>query len=335
MNLAKVNKNDEFYTRLIDIATTLSNYREYFCDKKVFLNCDDPQYSNFWKYFAANFDELRLKKLTSTHYDLNEATYKLEIFRNDDDIVLSSLSKYVDNTVSSNRIIKSPLKGTGDFRSQECVDILAECDIVVTNPPFSLFREFFNLLIEHKCDYIIVAPQSAATYKEVFPYIIDKQAFINTNGPKEFILPDETTKKFGNIIWLSSFHIQNENKTITFSNEYSKEKYPKLINFDAIEVHKVSDIPYDYYDLMAVPTNFLRYYDENQFELIGTDGYNGKYGRDWLGMAKVGDEWIKTYRKQGGTGHYTANMTTAAYYDNEGNAKKPYCRLFIKRKRSE
>lgn len=156
LTAAKKAKNDEFYTQMTDIEKELYYYRPHFKDAKVFLNCDDPEYSNFWKYFMLNFDELGLKKLTSTHYDEFESTYKLELFRSDDDIVLTSSSQYVASEEFPNRIVKTSLIGNGDFRSQECIDILEDSDIVVTNPPFSLFREYIAQLMEHDKKFVIL-----------------------------------------------------------------------------------------------------------------------------------------------------------------------------------
>ncbi len=160
LHKAKEQKNDEFYTQLTDVSKELMHYKEHFKGKVVFCNCDDPTWSAFWKYFHLNFEALGLKKLISTHYDKNESTYKMEYTGgNDNDVEVG---------------IKTPLEGNGDFRSQECVDILKESDIVVTNPPFSLFREFVAVLMEHEKKFIIWGNNNAITFKEFFPLLKDK-----------------------------------------------------------------------------------------------------------------------------------------------------------------
>ena len=161
LHKAKDAKNDEFYTQLTDVAKELMHYKAHFKDKIVLCNCDDPTWSAFWKYFHLNFAELGLKKLISTHYDREEATYKMEYTGgNDNDIDVG---------------VKTPLEGNGDFRNQECLDLLDECDIVVTNPPFSLFREYVAVLMEHKKKFLILGNMNALTYKEIFPLIRDNQ----------------------------------------------------------------------------------------------------------------------------------------------------------------
>src|SRR5574344_779896 len=179
LHKAKDAKNDEFYTQLTDVEKELINYKQYFKDKIVLCNCDDPKWSAFWKYFHLNFAELGLKKLISTHYDKNAPTYKMEYTGGD------------DNNIEIG--VKTLLEGNGDFRNQECLDLMDECDIVVTNPPFSLFREYVALLMEHKKKFIILGNMNALTYKEIFPLIRDNQLWYGASihsGDRKFYVPD-------------------------------------------------------------------------------------------------------------------------------------------------
>lgn len=177
---AKHTKNDEFYTQLTDIDKELAHYKEHFRDKIVYCNCDDPTKSAFWKYFHQNFAELQLKKLISTHYNREMSTYKMEYTGGD------------DNNIETG--IKTQLKGNGDFSSQECLDILDECDIVVTNPPFSLFKNYVPILIAHKKKFLIIGNKNAITYKEFFPLLKDNKVWIGYNNVKSFIQLDAASK---------------------------------------------------------------------------------------------------------------------------------------------
>ena len=253
MHLAKKNKNDEFYTQLSDIENELKYYKKHFKNKTVFLNCDDPKESNFWKYFSLNFDFLGLKKLVSTHFETDVSSYKLELLKYDTEP------------------ISTPLKQNGDFRSDECVEILKECDIVVTNPPFSLFREFINQLIEYDKRFIIIGNKNAITYKETFSLIKENKLWLGYTSPKEFLQPDNTFKKFGNIGWFTNLEIDKRNEEMILYRKYYDDTflYPKYDNYDVINVDKVKDIPCDYYGVMGVPITFMDKYNPNQFEILG------------------------------------------------------------------
>lgn len=264
---AKNAKNDEFYTRLTDVSKELMHYKQYFRDKIVFCNCDDPRQSAFWKYFHLNFDELGLRKLISTHYDENEPTYEMEYTGGD------------DNDIDAG--IKTPLEGNGDFRNKECLDILDEADIVVTNPPFSLFREFVAVLMEHKKTFLVIGSKNAITYRDFFPLLKDGDVWIGHNNPSEFLQPDGSTKKFGNIGWFTNLGIAKRHEKLVLHKKYAPEKYPAYDNYDAINVNKLSDIPMDYDGVMGVPISFMDKYDGDQFEIVGWAKYptpqiNGK-----------------------------------------------------------
>lgn len=254
LHKAKDAKNDEFYTQLTDVAKELMHYKAHFKDKIVFCNCDDPTWSAFWKYFHLNFAELGLKKLISTHYDREEATYKMEYTGGD------------DNDIEVG--VKTPLEGNGDFRNQECLDLLDECDIVVTNPPFSLFREYVAVLMEHKKKFLIIGNKNAITNKEFFPLLREDKVWIGRNGVKEFLQPDGSIKKFGNICWYTNLDIKKRHEKLILWKEYNEVEYPKYDNYDAINVDKVTDIPVDYYGVMGVPITFLDKYCPEQFEII-------------------------------------------------------------------
>ena len=251
---AKDAKNDEFYTRFEDIEKELIYYRCHFENKIVYCNCDDPTWSAFWKYFHLNFAELGLKKLISTHYDKTKSVYKMEYTGgNDDDIVAG---------------VKTSLEGNGDFRSKECLDILDEIDIVVTNPPFSLFREYVAVLMEHNKRFLIIGNQNAITYKEFFPLLKENKVWMGCNSVKNFVQPDGSVKHFGNVCWFTNLDVAKRHEKLTFRKAFSSEEYPRYDNFDAIDVSKVSDIPYDYDGVMGVPITFLNKYNPEQFEII-------------------------------------------------------------------
>ena len=251
---AKNKKNDEFYTRLEDIQKELTNYKEYFKDKIIYCNCDDVEYSNFYKYFKDNFNELGIKKIIATNLSLNKTAYKTEFDNN-------------------SKEIRTQLCGNGDFRSEECVELLKSADLVITNPPFSLFREYIAQLIKYNKKFLVIGNMNAATYKEIFPLFKNNQVWFGNTSPKVFLTPDRTEKKFGNIVWYTNLDNEKRHCRIPPKEKYygNEEKYPKYNNYDVIEVSKVINIPYDYYGLMGVPVTFLNKYCPEQFELVGHD----------------------------------------------------------------
>ncbi len=268
LHAAKTAKNDEFYTQLSDIEKELKHYKGKFKNKVVLLNCDDPMESNFWKYFSSNFEFLGLKKLISTHYEADKKhSYKLEIVRGID---LNNDGKF--NNLDT---VKTKLKGNGDFRSEECVALLKEADMVVTNPPFSLFREFIAVLVEHKKKFIVLGSQNAITYKETFKLLKDNKLWVGYTLAKEFLTPDGTIKKFGNIGWFTNVNIKKRSEDIILYKKYkdNKDDYPKYDNYDAINVDKVADIPMDYNGAMGVPITFMNKFNPEQFEILGIDRY--------------------------------------------------------------
>ena len=270
---AKKAKNDEFFTLISDIEKELKNYKKYFEGKVVYCNCDDPEESNFWKFFELNFEEYKLKKLISTHYDAEKPTYKLELSADIDG----------DGKITKGDIIKTPLKQNGDFRSEESINLLKESDIVVTNPPFSLFREYVAQLMKYKKKFLIIGNQNAITYKEIFPLIKDEKIWLGNRkmSPWEFQIPDSATewkridddgKKYatlGSVCWFTNLPVKRFDEKITLVKTYNQKDYPKYDNYDAIEVVKVADIPKDYNGVMGVPITFLYSYNPKQFEIVG------------------------------------------------------------------
>lgn len=272
------NKNDEFYTHISDIEKEMKNYRDEFKDAVVLCNCDDPEYSNFWRYFHLNFEYLGLKKLITTHYHASEPTYKMEYEGGND----------VDITVGK----ITPLMQNGDFRSPECVELLREATIVVTNPPFSLFREYVAQLIEYDKKFAIIGNMNATTYKEIFPLIRDNKVWYGvsiTSGDRMFYVPDdyplnasacgvdEDGRRFirvKGVRWFTNLDNQKRHEPLDLIETYNPTKYPKFDNYDAINVDKTLNIPVDYDGLMGVPITFMDKYCPEQFELI--DGI-GRY----------------------------------------------------------
>jgi hypothetical protein len=281
-NLAKAAKKDEFYTQLDDIARELKHYKKHLKGKVVFCNCDDPEESNFWKYFEKNFEFLGLKRLISTHYVPKGPSFKLEIIE----------------TRKSPRVVRTPLEGNGDFRSEECVDLLEQADIIVTNPPFSLFREYVAQLAEHGKKFIIIGHQNAIAYKDIFPLIKDNKLWLGfgfQGGAAHFInkhykdYASATDHKDGmirvsGVQWFTNLDTAKRHEDLILYKTYTPKEYPTYDNYDAIEVSKTGNIPMDYSKVMGVPVTFLEKYNPDQFELLGSNrgidqDPNGVYGR--------------------------------------------------------
>lgn len=256
-------KNDEFYTRYEDIEAEVMKYRKQFAGKVVYLPCDDPaeKKSEFWSFFVNNFDAFGLKKLIATHYDENGQAYKIWI---EDDL---SGDGYIDDSDA----LQEDLIGNGDFRSSECVEILKECDIVCTNPPFSLFREFIDLLITHKKEFLIIGNKNAFTYKEIFPLIKNNKIWVGYEQPKDFRLEDGTisNKVNGLCRWFTNMPTTKRNEEIILTKNYNEIDFPYLDNYNAINIGKVVNIPKDFDGYMAVPVTFIDKYNPNQFEIFG------------------------------------------------------------------
>jgi len=279
MHKAKNAKNDEFYTQLSDIEKELGHYKEHFKGKSVFLNCDDPTESNFWRYFSMNFEFLGLTRLVATHYERDKPSYKLEI----------TADVNGDGKTDNMDTVKTPLKQNGDFRSPECIELLKKADIVVTNPPFSLFREYLTLLMEHNKKFLIIGNMNAITYKETFKFIKVNELWLGIMSPKEFMEPSGNIKKFGNIKWFTNLDTRKHHEELILWKTYKDNEadYPTYDNYDAINVDKVKDIPIDYDGAMGVPITFLDKFNPEQFEIIGFTHRNDPYNLK-----------IKTYKKE-------------------------------------
>lgn len=282
---AKTSKQDEFYTQLTDIERELKHYKSHFKDKVVYCNCDDPRVSNFFHYFSYNFNKLGLKKLITTCYKNQE----MDLFSQNESEQAIYLEYKGDK---SGKNVPDPedigikyLKGDGDFRSEETIELLKQADIVVTNPPFSLFREYIAQLMEYDKKFLIIGNQNAITYKEIFALLKDNKVWLgNNSGDMEFKVPDyyearETRfrigedgikyRSLGSICWFTNMDLSKRHEDLILYKQYNPEEYPKYENFNAINVNKVKDIPMDYEGVMGVPITFLDKHNQNQFEIIG------------------------------------------------------------------
>lgn len=361
-DLRKANKakNDEFYTQLSDIEKELNNYRKEFKDKVVFCNCDDPYESNFFKYFAINFNFLGLKKLIATCYATSpvaytqlslfdveglkienknsKKAYKIEITEVNDNngdgaTDLSDVEYLIKNKKNTLKILKED----GDFRSEECIELLKESDIVVTNPPFSLFREYVSQLIEYNKQFIIMGNTNALSYKEIFKLFKEdkiRTGYTNFNVGMYFFVPDNT-EKFHKIVdgkkmvrvatscWFTNLPVKRHNEILILYESYSEDKYPKYENFDAINVDSYTKIPKDYDGYMGVPITFLDKYNPNQFKLLG------------LGISNSGLEiGVKPYKKEHkeyrkNVQHKGAVDGDLYMLDEKGHPVVPYARIIL------
>ena len=270
LNKAKRVKNDEFYTRYEDIEAEVMKYKQYFKDKVVYLPCDDPVGTNdllvtnssFWSFFVTNFNNFGLKKLIATHYDDKGGAYKIWIDRPADGNLISN---------DGEEALQVSLTGNGDFRSDECIDILKECDIVCTNPPFSMFRDFVHTLMMYDVDFLIIGNQNAFKYKEIFPLIKDGKIWTGYNMVKKFYQPDGTLKQFGNVCWFTNLPTTKRTEPMILTKEYSKNMslYQKIDNYPgAINVNRLVDIPKDWTGLMGVPITYIDKHCPTQFEIV-------------------------------------------------------------------
>ena len=304
LSAAKRAKNDEFYTQLTDIEKELRHYRKHFKDKTVLCNCDDPFESNFFKYFVLNFNRLGLKKLITTCYEGSAVAeyrngkakpYKAVVTTvhdttGDGGIDMEDVRNLFE--LGENELVE--LEGDGDFRSDECLALLDEADIVVTNPPFSLFREYVATLIEHKKKFIIIGNKNAITYKEFFPLLKNDDVWLGCESPCEFSTPEGMTKKVNGLTrWFTNLDIKKRHEEMILVKRYSPEEYPHYDNYDAINVNKVINIPCDYAGVMGVPITFLDKYNPEQFEIIGHEhDLNGNGGKESLSQFMVNGKGV-------------------------------------------
>ena len=337
LHAAKAAKADEFYTQLPDIERELRHYKKHFKGKTVYLNCDDPRVSNFFHYFSFNFERLGLKKLIATCYKSQEA----DLFTQND----SEHAMYLEydgdrngnNVPDPAEIGIIPLEGDGDFRSPEAIELLKQADIVVTNPPFSLFREYVAQLIEYDKKFIIVGPRNAITYKELFPLIKDNRLWLGygfqagnayfatahgTEYAKGVYNPETGLVKFRNVTWFTNLDMSKRHEEITLYRSYEPADYPPYDNYDAIEVSKVAEIPVDYDGAMGVPITFLDSYNPQQFEILGITDRGNEFGLKTK-------EYVKGEVPKPGDLNRRAAIKLA-----DGTYKATYARLLVKRRAS-
>lgn len=289
LSAAKTAKNDEFYTQLTDIEKELRHYRKHFKGKTILCNCDDPFESNFFKYFVLNFNRLKLKKLITTCY----AGSAVAEYRNGKAKPYKAVVTTVHDTTGDGGIDMedvrnlfelgenklTELEGDGDFRSEECLALLDEADIVVSNPPFSLYRQYVAVLMEHKKKFIIIGNKNAITYKEIFPLLKNNEMWLGSNNPAptEFMTPQGITKSVNGLTrWYTNLDLKKRHEELILVKRYTPEEYPHYDNYDAIEVNRVVNIPCDYAGVMGVPITFLDKYNPKQFDIIGATESEGK-----------------------------------------------------------
>lgn len=328
LRTAKTAKNDEFYTQYSDIEKEMAHYKEFFKGKVVYCNCDDARESNFFKFFSYNFEHLGLKKLICTGY---KADGKGVVLTYEGD-------KNGNRIVDDEEVVVRELNGNGDFRSEECIEFLKECDVVVTNPPFSLFREYVAQLMEYGKKFIIIGNGNAVTYKEVFPLIKENKIWMGASkgigGKFTFVVPSSYEGKFVSVIdgkrigqvnnacWFTNVEHSKRNTPIDLFKKYNAEEYPKYDNYDAID-SKTDTIPMDYDGVIGVPITFLDKYCPTQFEIIG--GFNGYKECDYENSLLCGEK----------TEYIDKNGKVKIWTGPTINKKTLYYRILIKKKVSE
>lgn len=371
---AKRAKNDEFYTRMPDIENELRHYSEHFKGRTVLCNCDDPYESNFFRYFSLNFNHLGLKKLMATSYcgsPIAGAEYQPSLFGDEPDApsrhAYKAIVTHVEDTTGDGGFDMEDVKvllnapgnevaelhgdgeyGAGDFRSRECLELLDEADIVVTNPPFSLFREYVATLMEHDKRFVVIGNQNAIGYKEIFPLLRNSELWLGYGKVKEFIVPStdhpdrdnvavgadgKAIAKFGNICWYTNLDIKKRHEDLLLYRRYKghESDYPKYDNHDAIEVSKVADIPEDYYGVMGVPITFMDKYNPDQFDIVAFR--KGDDGRDLVFTPREREKESTTVLP-----HTRPATAIAGLFNNPKdtmvNGKSKYARITIRRRPS-
>ena len=337
---AKANKKDEFYTQLTDIERELNHYKKHFKGKVVYCNCDDPRVSNFFHYFSYNFEKLGLKKLITTCYRNENLNVYSQNASNHSIKLEYEGDKNGNNVPDIEEIGVKHLDGDGDFRSDESIELLKQADIVVTNPPFSLFREYVSQLIEHDKKFIIVGHQNAISYREIFKLIKENKMWLGygfKGGASHFInthYEDYATasdKKDGmirvsGVVWFTNLDISKRHEDLILYKNYTQDEYPVYENYDAINVDKTKDIPVDYGGAMGVPITFLNKHNPEQFEILGLGISNSGIE---IGVQPYKPEH-KKYRKEV---QKRGAVDGDLYMMIDGEVKVPYARVIIKNKR--
>jgi len=370
LQAAKIAKQDEFYTQLDDIAKELKYYKQHFKGKVVLCNCDDPYESNFFKYFALNFNQLGLKKLIATCYngspiagdelpllfEIEESepkkiAYKVEIsevqdYNNDGAVNLADVQYLIQN----DKNVLSLLKGNGDFRSQECVELLKEADIVVTNPPFSLFREYVAQLVKYDKKFLIIGNQNALTYKECFKLVKENNMWLGVSihsGDREFMIPptyevrskslrvDEKGNRYIRVVgvrWFTNLDYPQRHEDLDLYKQYTPEEYPTYENYDAINVNKTGEIPIDFEGIMGVPITFMDKYNPDQFEILGMCENEDLYALKTkvYTTAECKQAYFAKFGKNG-----TYDLNASGVILKDGIQEKVYQRILIRNKKPQ
>ena len=370
LQAAKVAKQDEFYTQLDDIAKELKYYKQHFKGKVVLCNCDDPYESNFFKYFALNFNQLGLKKLIATCYngspiagdelpllfEIEESepkkiAYKVEItevqdYNNDGAVNLADVQYLIQN----DKNVLSLLKGNGDFRSQECIELLKEADIVVTNPPFSLFREYVAQLVKYDKKFLIIGNQNALTYKECFKLVKENNMWLGVSihsGDREFMIPptyevrskslrvDEKGNRYIRVVgvrWFTNLDYPQRHEDLDLYKQYTPEEYPTYENYDAINVNKTGEIPIDFEGIMGVPITFMDKYNPDQFEILGMCENEDLYALKTkvYTTAECKQAYFAKFGKNG-----TYDLNASGVILKDGIQEKVYQRILIRNKKPQ
>lgn len=370
LQAAKIAKQDEFYTQLDDIAKELKYYKQHFKGKVVLCNCDDPYESNFFKYFALNFNQLGLKKLIATCYngspiagdelpllfEIEESepkkiAYKVEItevqdYNNDGAVNLADVQYLIQN----DKNVLSLLKGNGDFRSQECIELLKEADIVVTNPPFSLFREYVAQLVKYEKKFLIIGNQNALTYKECFKLVKENNMWLGVSihsGDREFMIPptyevrskslrvDEKGNRYIRVVgvrWFTNLDYPQRHEDLDLYKQYTPEEYPTYENYDAINVNKTGEIPIDFEGIMGVPITFMDKYNPDQFEILGMCENEDLYALKTkvYTTAECKQAYFAKFGKNG-----TYDLNASGVILKDGIQEKVYQRILIRNKKPQ
>jgi len=360
LNKAKTAKNDEFYTILSDIEKELKHYKKHFKNKVVFCNCDDPRVSNFFHYFSYNFDQLGLKKLITTCYK-NQNADLFSKHKSEKAIYLEYTGdKNQNNIPDLEEIGIKHLNGDGDFRSKESIELLKQSDIVVTNPPFSLFREYVAQLMRYKKKFLIIGTWNVITYKEIFPLIKENKVWIGINSNRNFsgfIVPkhyplsgteariDENGNRIvssNNTCWFTNLDIAKRHEELILFKKYKPEEYPTYDNYDAIEVSKTNEIPIDYKGVMGVPITFMNKYNPEQFEILGATQRgchdeipDTKKFDDYLEVKQNGQKTGSSGGKTNENANLIGNDGKKNYFINKDGRmiQSAYQRIFIRHKR--
>ena len=328
LHSAKTSKKDEFYTQLSDIEKELRHYKEHFKRKVVFCNCDDPRVSNFFHFFSYNFEQLGLKKLITTCYKSQQADLFSQ--NNSEKAIYLEYTgdKNKDNVPNPEEIGIKHLQSDGDFRSKECIELLKQSDIVVTNPPFSLFREYVAQLIEHNKKFIIIGNLNALTYKEIFKLVKENKIWLGQSihsGDREFGVPDDypltaASYRIGSdgkkyirvkgVRWFTNLDYEERHEDLILYKKFNSNEYPKYDNYNAVNVDKTKDIPMDYRKVIGVPITFIDKYNPDQFEILGMSASAG-YDKEIVGIPFMGEKDARPLI----------------------NGKNTYARIFIKNKK--